>query len=95
VSPAGEVVSSLLSPVNAPHQLELCSPWQRAAVIEVTTFEHPKLRVSERLEDSPAGFTIDDGIVTDTNLFYAQSSSTPRTPPPQRTPQLVGRRLTF
>jgi hypothetical protein len=85
------VVSSLLSPVNAPHQLELCSPWQRAAVIEVTTFEHPKLRVSERLEDSPAGFTIDDGIVTDTNPSvlcpieqYAEDPATSENPTARR-----------
>jgi hypothetical protein len=67
VSPAGEEVSSLLSPVNAPHQLELCSPWQRAAVIEVTTFEHPNYVSVNAWKTVPPGFTIDDGIVTDTN----------------------------
>lgn len=37
--PFGELVSSLLAPINAPHWPELCSPWQRAAVIGVMTFD--------------------------------------------------------
>jgi hypothetical protein len=39
VLPFGELVSSLLPPINAPHQPELRSPWQRAAAIRVMTFD--------------------------------------------------------